>query len=422
MIPGIVGQLGNEESFSRLGFCRMFIPIRTDSPVRSRPWANRILIGLNILIFWITSRNMDEFAWAQLTPGNIRLWQFFTYTFLHAGLAHLAGNMLFLYIFGNNINDRLGHWGYIAFYLAGGIFAGIIHCLTSDSPVIGASGAVSAISGAYLILLPRSYITVLYLFFFIGTFQIASIYFILFYFFQDLLLNFLDTGTPVAHMAHVGGTVFGICISLILLGIGLLPRTPTDLLAMFDLWNRRRQYRQAVASGWNPYAQQPVAPPQRISIRQVPTESAAPPPIPPESPAQYWRTRVCDVLSQGNLSLAVDLYTKEFKPLQPDGTLPRQAQLDVANHLAAQERYAQAAEAYETYLTNYAKPGQAADRQQIQQVWLMIGIIYGRYLQQYAKARHYLELFATEVHNSQRLSMAQAELARLPDEQPSNNS
>lgn len=400
----------------------MFIPIRTDSPVRNRPWANWILIGLNFLAFWITNRHMDAMGWAVLNPGNIRLWQFFTYTFLHAGGAHLAGNMLFLYLFGNNINDRLGHWGYLAFYLAGGIFAGIMHCLTSDASVIGASGAVSAISGAYLILLPRSSITVLYLLFIVGTFQIASIYFILFYFFQDLLLKIFNADTPVAHMAHVGGTVFGIGITLILLGIGLLQRTPQDLLAMVDLWNRRRQYRAAVRQGWNPYApqspQQPKAQPA-ASLRPMAVAPAGSSPS-ADSPAQYWRTRTSDALAQGDLSLAANLYCSEYKPLAPDGALPRQAQLDVANHLAAQERYAQAAEAYETYLSHYAKAGQGTDRQQIQQVWLMVGIIYGRYLQQYAKARQYLELFASEVHNNQRVSMAQAELARLPDEQPSS--
>lgn len=392
----------------------MFIPIRTDTPVRHRPWANWILIALNVLVFWITNRHLDQFAWGMLQPGDLHLWQFFTYTLLHANAMHLAGNMLFLYIFGNNVNDRLGHSGYLAFYLAGGIFAGILHCLTNDAPVLGASGAISAVSGAYLILLPRSSITIIYFFFLVGTFQIASIYFILFYFVQDLLLNFFTssaTQAPVAHMAHVGGTIFGIAITIILLGVGLLARTPFDMFSVVNLWNRRRQYRAAVRSGWNPYE---AKPPSQVSATNPITQVDA-----PNSPAQHWRGRISDALSQGDLSLATELYLKEYKPLAPAGALPRQAQLDVANHLAAQEKYPQAADAYETYLTHYSQTGQGSDRQQIHQIWLMLGIIYGRYLQQFARARHYLEKFASEVHNHQRLEMAQAELARLPEAQAS---
>ena len=82
-----------------------------------------------------------------LNPQDPHLWQYLTYPFLHENWLHILGNMLFLYIFGNNINDRMGHLGYLAFYLAGGIVAGMGHAAFDQSPVIGASGAVAAVTG-----------------------------------------------------------------------------------------------------------------------------------------------------------------------------------------------------------------------------------------------------------------------------------
>ena len=123
-------------------------------------------------------------SWA-LNPQDPAVWQYFTYQFLHENWLHILGNMLFLYIFGNNINDRMGHLGYLAFYLAGGVMAGIGHAATASTPVIGASGAVAAVTGAYLVLLPRSNITLFYFFFIIGAIEIpppASQWFVVFTF------------------------------------------------------------------------------------------------------------------------------------------------------------------------------------------------------------------------------------------------
>src|ERR1041384_4613004 len=103
----------------------MLLPLRTDSPLRSTPWSNWALIAVNILVFLAQKlRLFDEELWS-LPVNNPHLVQYFTYQFLHANGMHIIGNMLFLYIFGNNVNDRMGNWGYLAFYLAGGVFAGI---------------------------------------------------------------------------------------------------------------------------------------------------------------------------------------------------------------------------------------------------------------------------------------------------------
>ena len=98
-------------------------------------------------------------------PARPYLWQFITYAFLHSGLLHIFGNMFFLYIFGNNVNDKLGHFGYLCFYLAGAVFSAVGHTLVSSNPVMGASGAVAAVTGAYLVLFPQTLITIVYWFY-----------------------------------------------------------------------------------------------------------------------------------------------------------------------------------------------------------------------------------------------------------------
>src|SRR5688572_17414701 len=100
------------------------IPIRTDSPLRRTPWMNWGIIAVNVVFFLITHKMQSLGHELALNPRNPELWQFFTYSLVHANGAHLVGNMLFLYIFGNNLDDKMGHLAYLGFYLAGGVFSG----------------------------------------------------------------------------------------------------------------------------------------------------------------------------------------------------------------------------------------------------------------------------------------------------------
>src|SRR4051812_19013588 len=123
------------------------LPIRTDSPVHSRPWINWLLIVFNIGVLIWQGRDPSLMANYQLN-GHIRsLAEFLTYAFLHIGWLHLIFNMLVLFALGNNVNDRLGHVGYLAFYLAGGVFAGLGFLMGGGERVVGASGAVGAVMG-----------------------------------------------------------------------------------------------------------------------------------------------------------------------------------------------------------------------------------------------------------------------------------
>ncbi len=143
-------------------------------------------------------------------------------TFLHGGFLHLAGNLLFLWVFGNNVEDYLGRIKYLLFYLAGGIAASFAHILTHLDdyiPSVGASGAVAAVMGAYILLYPRARIRVLVpIFIFFMTTMSALTVLGLWFFYQFLIgAQELSGATEVAWMAHVGGFVFGF-IAILALG------------------------------------------------------------------------------------------------------------------------------------------------------------------------------------------------------------
>jgi membrane associated rhomboid family serine protease len=378
----------------------MLIPLRTDSPLRQTPYMNWAIIAANAIVYVITVTHPQVAGHYGLSPRQPLLYQFFTYQFLHGSLLHIVGNMLFLFIFGNNVNDRLGNLGYLAFYLAGGVFAGISYVILSggDTPMVGASGAIAAVTGAYLVLLPRSNVTIVYFYFLVGTAEVASLWFILFFFLYDVYLNF--TGhDQVAHTAHIGGTLFGFITCVGLLTLHLLPRDQFDVVALIQRWNKRRQYRDMVSKGYNPfeYTQADVA--RRGG-------KAPPPPDPRTSRIMDLRTAISEAVGAHNLDRAVDLYV-ELKTYDAQQVLPRQQQLDVANHLAAQQRYPQAAEAYEIFIQQYPR------YEQLEHVELMLGLIYVRYLNQPDRARNYLTKAAAKIHSGRELDMARDELSRL---------
>lgn len=379
----------------------MFLPLRTDSPLRGTPWMNWGLILANVAVFGVQliQRGVEE-HWL-LNPLEPQIAHYLTYAFLHDASstipAHLLGNMLFLYIFGNNVNDKLGHVGYLAFYLGGAVAAGIVHVLTSNAPVLGASGAVAAVTGAYLALLPRSRITLVYIFILIGTFEIPSMYFIAFSFVMDLFLGF-SGGRGVAYTAHVGGTLFGFLVCMELLFFRLLPRDPMDFMSLVQQWNRRRQYKGLVRQGYNPFGYMP----QRAGPASVPP----PMPDPVQLRIQDMRAEIAESLAHDDLPAAAAKYL-DVLAVDPRQVLSRTSQLDVANQLAHQGLYPQAAHAYERFIETYT------NYDQIEQVQLMLGLIYSRYLQQYQRAHELLVQASARLRNDSEKSLALEEIAHL---------
>ncbi|MEW6739348.1 MAG: rhomboid family intramembrane serine protease [Nitrospirota bacterium] len=208
------------------------IPYRDDNPTQTFPFVTIGLIVINCLIFiWefvspVSERDIAYFYGA--IPYNLisfdtsqpihPVFTVFTSMFLHGGFLHLAGNMLYLWIFGNNIEDSIGHFRFILFYLFSGIVAAYGHALTesqSTIPMIGASGAVSGILGAYLLLFPHAKVyTILFFGFFWQIVRIPAIVVIGFWIVIQIINGIVSKGTlnqgGVAWFAHIGGFLAGI--------------------------------------------------------------------------------------------------------------------------------------------------------------------------------------------------------------------
>jgi membrane associated rhomboid family serine protease len=144
----------------------------------------------------------------------------FSSMFMHGGLLHIGGNMLFLWVFGNNVEDAMGRVKFTVFYLLGGIAAMALQTAVDPSsavPSVGASGAVAAVLGGYLLLYPRARVlTLVFLFVFFTFIQIPAMFFLVIWFGQQLLFGYLDYVEPtgggggVAYFAHIGGFLFGL--------------------------------------------------------------------------------------------------------------------------------------------------------------------------------------------------------------------
>lgn len=205
------------------------IPLRDVIPSRTTPFVTFSLIIVNVLAFLyeltlapsqlnslVASAGIVPAATGWLTPTLV------TSMFLHAGPSHLIGNLLFLWIFGDNVEDRFGHGRYLLFYLAAGMAAGAAQAMAapdSSLPIIGASGAIAAVMGAYFVLFPKSRVVMLiWLVFYVDFVEIPAVLFLGFW----LLFQFIGGlgaaagAGGVAFIAHLGGFVVGVALGRIL--------------------------------------------------------------------------------------------------------------------------------------------------------------------------------------------------------------
>jgi len=198
------------------------IPLGDENPSRIVPFINWGLIIACVATFiWQISSGVTFFESTLFEFGIVPqkvlngegLYSIVTNIFMHGGWSHLLGNMLFLFVFGDNIEDRLGHIRYIIFYLVCGVTASIVWmatALNSPFPAVGASGAISGVLGAYFVLYPRARIKTLMSFgYFIRVTRVPAWVMIGMWFVYQLLLAFIPMNTGVAYWAHVGGFVVG---------------------------------------------------------------------------------------------------------------------------------------------------------------------------------------------------------------------
>ena len=210
----------------------MLFPLKDDNPTSTFPFVTVGLILANCLVFYhqltlsLPAGQRFVFEWGaipyQIIHGEILSGRglvppfvtLFSSMFLHGGFMHLIGNMLYLWIFGNNIEDTLGHFRFLTFYLLAGLSAALIQVLSdpqSTAPMIGASGAVAGVLGAYLLLFPQARIlTLMFIFFFIRMIRVPALVVLGFWFLMQLLGVTSGAETGVAFFAHIGGFVAGL--------------------------------------------------------------------------------------------------------------------------------------------------------------------------------------------------------------------
>ena len=203
------------------------IPLRSSERVYSRTAVTGILIALNTVVFLyqntLSYYRLNQFVtdWG-IVPDNLRLISLLTSMFLHGGWLHLLGNMLFLWVFGRNLEDLVGGARFLIFYLLCGVASGVVQVLASPHipyPTIGASGAIAGVMGAYLIKFPRSQIdTLVLLLVFFTRLAIPAPFYLLLWFAMQFLNGFESigdrnyTGGGVAYFAHIGGFIAGIVL------------------------------------------------------------------------------------------------------------------------------------------------------------------------------------------------------------------
>jgi membrane associated rhomboid family serine protease len=235
------------------------IPLRAENKRRGAAVITTLLIVVNVVVFLyqlslppqagealVESFGVVPARTAELLEGpgdrveglrvELALLPLVTSMFLHGGWLHLLGNMLFLWVFGASVEDRLGHLRYLIFYLICGLGAGVIHIVAnwgSALPSIGASGAISGVLGAYIVLFPRSRIlTLVPLLFFFFTVRLPALLMLGYWFLIQFLSGVTTLGREnqggVAWWAHIGGFVLGVFIALALREGSNRPRTASS--------------------------------------------------------------------------------------------------------------------------------------------------------------------------------------------------
>mgnify|MGYP002402627610 CR=1 FL=1 len=331
------------------------------------------LIAINVAVFIVQGVvTGPAFGWSggqrffealELHPVAPRWWEFFTYQFLHGGLLHIAGNMLFLWVFGPPVEDRLGRVGFLCFYLIGGAAAGGAHAIISSNPVIGASGSIACVSGAFLAMMPRVTVRVLSVFFIIGIFHIPAMWFILMSVAWDLFLP--RSGVAVA--AHLGGYAFGFSVAMALLWLKVIPRETYDLFSMGRQAHRRRAFREATARDGS-------------AFRRDMTTRAKKPDDPKAQKIAEARARVSRAVDTGDAAAAGAAY-RAMLDVTTDGALGRPTQLALGNMLYAAGDSEGAAAAYDHFLGRFGADPEAA------RVRLMLGLIHARVLNDPVRAK-----------------------------------
>jgi hypothetical protein len=317
--------------------------------------------------------------------------------------------MLFLWVFGAAVEDRLTRPGFLAFYLVGGAVAALAHMLTKDNPVIGASGSIAGVTGAFLALFPRSRIKIIIFFFIIGVYNIPSLWFIGFFIGVDFLRQVAELlgggGSNVAYMAHIAGYVYGFSVGFALLASGVLKHEEFDVFFLFRQARRRSAFRAASRHGATGMWQSAQADTGKKLAKEADRQPA---PTEQDDRLAGLRSRINDLCISGDLPGAAELYRRLLADSTGSGAvLTEQRQLDIASQLYAQGAATDAAKAYELLLESYPSSAKATE------VRLILALLYTRRLSRPDRARELLDAVRSKLRDDDHGRLADQLMAEL---------
>ena len=392
------------------------IPVGDENPTSRTPAVNLTLIALNGLAFvWFNvvrgqgffhMNEEDLRTWA-LLPGDPTPIRFLASMFLHATPMHLLGNMWFLHLFGDNVEDKLGRGKYLLLYLGwgglaslaflflgrpmgeiAGMPAGTAEAAWNRLPMVGASGAISGVMGAYLVFFPRARIRMIWWILVVLPFTLPAIVVILMYFFQDLVLAALSLGRPVtggtAYAAHTGGMVAGILAGLVC--------KPFLRRGRGSAWDRDTGF----------------------SNGPLPAAGAGAPEAgvddglerPPVLPGADLRTQIIGAVYDGRMDLALELHDRWSADPGAEPLPPRVA-LEIAHEALRRGRVDEAAAGYAAFLERHPSSKDALEAR------FRLGLIHARATGDAAAARELLRQVSTSHPDPATRERARRELDAL---------
>lgn len=371
----------------------LILPIRTESPMKRVPYVNFFLIATNMLLYVVLDEKLLGEAvgtfknrYLVLDAAEPGILQFLTYQFLHGDVWHLFGNMLFLWVFGNSVNGKMGGLPYLLFYLAGGVFAawGWAVVTGGASHLIGASGSIAAITTAYLALFPRSKVTVLvWLFIFIRFFEVSAMVIILLKIvvWDNIVAPNLGGAGNVANQAHLAGYLFGFVGAMLMLWVKAVPRDQFDIFSLWRRWNLRREFASTLRT---PGAQAKArfgsaARTETVSPEQREDEDAR------QNRIEELRIRAVEAHTKGDMTAATATY-EAIMVIDPRQCLSEMQQTAIARAYYDRKRFPEAASAFERFVETYPRSRERGP------VLMLLGIIYARDLREPENADRNLTL------------------------------
>jgi membrane associated rhomboid family serine protease len=377
----------------------MFILLGTDLRPDRRPVVTETLVILMmaayLAVLTIGLKNPDAaratVEGMMLSSTDFHWWQLITYQFAHDSpllsgdghplirLLHLGLNLMYLWVFGGAIEGRMGRVSFAFFAILGGMVAGGAHMMASPAPVLGASGMVGALAGAFLVLSPRCRVRVLVVFILIRIWMVPALWVIAFFVIMDLAGWAGLRGEQVSYAAHLGGYAWGIATALLLLATPIVSRTDSDFFSLLKQWRRRRAHRSVVTA----------TPDQRLKAAG---KTASPPAFLADV-----RTRV----QSNDLDAAAAAWMTGASEY-PDACLAADAQLTLATHLQRSGERAAAADAYQRFLVRHSESPKANE------VRLLLALLLIRSLGNPAEAIPLLDRVLQNTMDQRRRGLAES--------------